>query len=327
MFCDLFAGTGAVGEHFKKKGYSIIANDLQYYSYVINRHRVGNSAQLSFAGLSREIPDLSKISDPTVSSLDSIKIVCRYLEGLRPIKGFLYKSYSPGGTGGERLYFSDDTSMRCDSIRQKIEEWRVAGEISQDEYYSLLCSLIESIDKYANTASVYGAFLKKLKKSAAREFSLQPTPWIIDKLQHQVFNQDINRLARRIEGDIVYLDPPYNQRQYSANYHILETIALYDNPPLRGKTGMREKESKSLYCSRRKVLDIFDDLIQNIKAKYIFLSYNNEGLMRLPDIEEIMSKRGKYGVFTKTHRRYKADSNRYNKSDQTTEYLHYVICD
>ena len=216
--------------------------------------------------------------------------------------------------------------MRCDAIRQKIEVWHKKGQITKKEYYFLLCSLLESVDKYANTASVYGAFLKTFKRSALREFQIEPATLVINDKEHKVFNKDINQLVKEIKGDIVYLDPPYNHRQYSANYHMLETIALYDNPKLKGKTGMRLQENKSLYCSRTKVLKTFEDLIQNIKAKYIFLSYNNEGLMRLSDIRRIMSQRGEYGVFVQTYRRYKADTKRYNKTDKTKEYLHYVVC-
>ena len=173
---------------------------------------------------------------------------------------------------------------------------------------------------------MYGAFLKKMKKRAEQQFILQPSPMIVNDQEHKAFNKDINKLVREIEGDIVYLDPPYNHRQYSANYHILETIARYDNPEIHGKTGLRREDHKSLYCLRSKVCDVFEDLINNIKAKYIFLSYNNEGLMCLPDIERIMSKRGEYGLFTKIYRRYKADTKRHNKADQTKEYLHYVVC-
>lgn len=324
VFCDLFAGTGAVGEYFKKKGYSVIANDIQYYSYVINKQRIENHKPLPFLGLKDSIPSLSGVRKEKRGDM-----VCEHLNREKGIKGFIYNNYSSGGTqdaDAQRQYFSDETSMRCDAIRQKIERWKAQEEIAENEYYFLLASLLESIDQYANTASVYGAFLKQLKKKAAQKFVLRPSVLTVNDQKHQVFNQDINTLVKEIEGDIVYLDPPYNHRQYSSNYHILETIALYDNPEIRGKTGLRADGHTSLYCSRVTVCDAFEDLIDNIKAKYIFLSYNNEGLMTHADIQRIMSKRGEYGVFTKTYRRYKADSNRYNKADQTKEYLHYVSC-
>ena len=326
VFCDLFAGTGAVGTHFKKKGYKVIANDIQYYSYVLNRHYVGNHKELLFDRLSDDVPDLEKT---TIKS--KAGIVCEYLNDLEGVDGFIYSNYCPGGTKGEerRMYFSDENGRRADVIRKTIEKWKEEKSVSDDEYYFLLASLIESIDKYANTASVYGAFLKKIKKSAQRSMVFEPAKHFINNNEHEVFNEDINDLIGRIEGDILYLDPPYNQRQYASNYHVLETIAKYDNPEVRGKTGLRDySEQKSAYCSRSQVKEAFSDLINKAKVKYIFLSYNNEGLMTPEDVREIMSDRGEYGFFTKEYNRFKADKseNRNYKANKTKEYLHYVVC-
>ena len=326
-FCDLFAGTGIVGRYFKKKGYKIIANDIQYYSYILNRHYIGNHKELKFLNLLKVIPGLIKIKEK-----DRKLFVCNYLSCINGIKGFIYNNYCVGGTKNniiERQYFSDENGMRCDAIRQKIEEWKDKKFISGDEYYFLITSLIESIDKYANTASVYGAFLKKLKKTAQKRLLLKPAELIVNDQEHQVFNEDINSVVGKIEGDILYLDPPYNQRQYATNYHILETIARYDNPIIHGKTGLRDYQiQKSLYCSRTQVKKTFRDLILKAKAKYIFLSYNNEGLMSFNDIKEIMSLRGKYENFTKEYSRFKADKSKNRKfiANKTVEYLHYVIC-
>jgi len=327
-FCDLFAGTGIVGSYFKKKGYRVIANDIQYYSYVLNRHYIGNHKELNFAKLIKKISELKNVE--TEKRKD---FVCDYLSNLKGTKGFIYKNYCLGGTKNKkelRQYFSNKNGMRCDAIRQKIEKWKEQNLISDDEYYFLITSLVESIDKYANTVSVYGAFLKKLKKTAQNNLILKPAELIINDQDHKVFNEDINKVAERIKGDILYLDPPYNQRQYATNYHILETIVKYDNPKIYGKTGLRNyQDQKSLYCSRMQVKKAFKDLILKANAKYIFLSYNNEGLMTLKDIQEIMSLRGKYGNFTKEYNRFKADKseNRNYTASKTVEYLHYVVCD
>lgn len=327
VFCDLFAGTGIVGSYFKKKGYNVIANDIQYYSYVLNRHYIGNHKKLTFSKLTAEIPELKN------KKVDERKdFVCDYLTELKGVKGFIYNNYCLGGTKDksiQRQYFSDDNGMKCDAIRQKIESWKNKELINDDEYYFLIASLVESIDKYANTASVYGAFLKKLKRTALQDLILRPAELIVNDQTHQVFSEDINEVTRKVKGDILYLDPPYNHRQYATNYHLLETIAKYDNPKIHGKTGLRDyDDQKSLYCSRLKVKDAFKDLILNAQVKYIFLSYNNEGLMSLEDIKKIMSLRGKYGFFTKNYNRFKADkdNNRNYKANQTTEYLHYVVC-
>jgi len=327
VFCDFFAGTGAVGLHFKKQGYQVYANDVQYYSYVLNRHYIGNHQVLIFKGLINNFPNLKRVKVE-----ERKNIICDYLNTLKGASGFIYKNYCLGGTQNQhykRQYFSDENGRRCDAIRIKIEDWRKQKKITNAEYYFLLTSLLESVDKQANTASVYGAFLKKLKTSAQKLFVLKPAELVINEQHHKVFNEDINNLASKIQGDVLYLDPPYNHRQYATNYHLLETVAKYDNPQIHGKTGLRDYESqKSLYCSRSKVKQAFKDLILKAKAKYIFLSYNNEGLMTPADVKEIMSLRGKYGYFTQEYNRFKADAdeNRNHKAKKTVEYLHYVVC-
>ena len=321
--CDVFAGTGAVGTYFKQKGFHIIANDMQYYSYVLNRHYIGNHKELSFNGLVKDC-NLDKISIVNRKSE-----VCKYLENLNPVKGFVYQNYALGGTKNkeyQRLYFSDANAALCDAVRIKIEQWKNDNKITEDEYFFLLATLLEAIDKCANTASVYGAFLKKLKSSAQKTLSLVPAKLILNSQDHQIYNSDANQLISQISADILYLDPPYNERQYCANYHMLETIAKYDNPRISGKTGLREyKSQKSLYCSKSNVKEAFADLIQKANVKYIFLSYNNEGLLTLDDIKEIMSQKGEYGYFTQEYNRFKADSQRDYKADKTLEYLHYCI--
>lgn len=325
VFCDLFAGTGAVGVYFKRRGYKIISNDIQYYSYVLNRHYIKNHRPLRFNRLIDVVDGLKKCK-----LLDRGNIVLNYLNKLKGQKGFIFNNYCLGGTKNkeeQRMYFSDENGTKCDAIRKKIEEWKNNKLIDDDEYYYLLASLVESIDKYANTASVYGAFLKQLKKSAQRAMVLEPAELIINDKEHKVYNEDINSVVGKIKGDILYLDPPYNQRQYATNYHILETIAKYDNPKIYGKTGLREySNQKSAYCSRNQVKKSFKDLIDNAKVRYIFLSYNNEGLMSAADIKEVMASRGKYGFFTKEYSRFKADKNREYKAEKTIEYLHYVVC-
>lgn len=301
VFADLFAGTGVVGSEYKKKGCRVIANDIQYYSYVLSRHYIGND-----------------------SSVDLILL--DYLNNLPGIEGFVYKNYC-AGSGSERNYFTDQNGKRCDAIRSELEKLLKEGRINEDTYFFYLASLINSIDKYANTASVYGAFLKHVKKSAQKVFVLEPLP-IINGIKGEVYNQDINTLVRNITGDVLYLDPPYNARQYCSNYHVLETIARYDNPVLKGMTGLRDAaEQKSGYCSSRTVATVFEDLIANADFRYIFLSYNNEGLMSFETIQSIMSKYGEYQQFTKEYRRFKADKdeNRNISAKATTEYLHCLI--
>lgn len=308
VFADLMAGTGVVSGSFKQDGYSIIANDIQYYSYVITKHVIENNGNLN---------------EERCNQLMAL------LNGLEGVEGFIYKNYSFEGTEGQefrRMYFTEHNAKKCDAIRITIEDWFKQGKINDIEYYFLLGSLINSIDKYANTASVYGAYLKQFKKSALREMKLEPLPIMHGQVECKVYNEDINELIKHVSGDILYLDPPYNARQYCTNYHLLETIARYDNPIIHGKTGLREySEQKSDFCIKSKVEKAFAEIIKNANFKYIFLSYNNEGLMSSQTIERIMKKYGKYRFEMQEYRRFKADNAREAKADKTIECLHCLI--
>ena len=299
VFCDIFAGTGAVGRYFKPRVSKIIANDIETYSYVLNKNYIANHQPI----------DTSEFLDE--------------LNSLNGIEGFIFENYAQGGKEN-RLYFSSENAKKIDAIRLKIEEWKNKGQLTDSIYYFLLASLLECADKVANTASVYGAYLKKLKKTALNPFILEPALFQINDNSHDVFQKDANDLIREIEGDVLYMDPPYNARQYGANYHLLNTIAIYDNFVPKGKTGMRSYK-RSQYCSKASVSNTFEKLISQAKFKYIFLSYNNEGLMSVDEINNIMSRYGKYSVATTSYQRFKADSNRENKADKTTEYLHILV--
>jgi len=292
VFCDIFAGTGIIGRVFKRDVKKVIANDIEYYAYVLNRNYIGNHRDLK----------------------EKLEVI-EYLNNL-PLRddGFIYNNYcSPAN----RLYFSDENGKRIDTIRMEIEKFKN----NEDLYYFLLASLVESADKVANTASVYGAFLKKLKKSAQKKLVLTPAIYEENDNEHLVFRDDANELIKNIKGDILYLDPPYNSRQYGANYHLLNTIAEYKEFKPRGKTGLREYY-KSSWCQKSKVKKVFEDLIKNANFEWIFLSYNNEGLMKEEEIKEVMSKYGRYELVKKEYKRYKADRNREYKDNKTYEYLH-----
>ena len=236
--------------------------------------------------------------------------------------GFIYRYYCLG-SGSGRQYFSNTNGKKIDTIRLKIREWREEEKIDSALYYYLLASLLESADKVANIASVYGAFLKHMKKSALKDMVLESADFMKNHNRHQVFNRDSNELIKEIKGDILYLDPPYNHRQYGANYHILNTISLYEVFFPKGKTGL-PNYNHSPYSKKTKVPNAFEELIKNANFKYIFLSYNNEGWMSKNDIKNIMSKYGKYTLAQKEHKRFKANKTdvRNHKLNKTFEYLH-----
>jgi adenine-specific DNA-methyltransferase len=302
VFCDLFAGTGIVGYNFKKEVKKVISNDLEYYSYVLNRNYIDNNFDINLDEYFKILNDLPLITD-----------------------GFIYQNYCSGGKEN-RLYFSDHNGKKIDTIRQQIKKWKEDGTIGDGVYYHLLASLLECADKVANTASMYGAYLKKLNRYSSKELILVPTNFDISRNKGDVYNSDSNKLITEIEGDILYLDPPYNSRQYGSNYHMLNTIANNEEFIPVGITGL-PKYNRSKYCVKSKVLGEFEYLIKNAKFKYIFLSYNNEGLMSVDDVKSVMEKYGEYSLFTTHYKRFIADKdiNRKFKANSTEEYLHVLI--
>lgn len=287
-----------MGRTFKKNVKKVISNDLEYYSFVLNKNYIENHEPLDYFSLIEKLNLLSGI------------------------EGFIFNEYCENGKS-DRLYFNAYNGKIIDAIRQKIEYWKNNNTINDKLYYFLLASLLESADKVANTASVYGAYLKHIKKSAQKQLILEPALFQINDNEHQVFNEDSNILIKKIEGDILYLDPPYNARQYGSNYHLLNTIAKYDTFVPKGKTGLREY-NRSNYCSKNNVRKSFEDLIKNANFQYTFLSYNNEGLMSENEIKTIMSKYGKYSLESTDYQRFKADKseNRNHIANSTTEFLH-----
>ncbi|KAA6231613.1 modification methylase [Campylobacter sp. LR291e] len=300
IFCDLFAGSCAVSKLFKGKVKQIIVNDKEFYSFVLAKNYIGNYIKLN---------EIGKLLD----SLNDATLL---------IKGKIFTHYALGG-GENRQYFSDENAKKIDTIRTKIEELKQENSINENEYFFLLASLLESADKVANTASVYGAFLKHLKKSAQKKMILSPANFEICNgiNEPQIFNENARDLITKINGDILYLDPPYNARQYGANYHLLNSIAIYDDFIPQGKTGLRYYE-KSAWCKKMSVENELEFIIKNANFKFIFLSYNDEGLLSLEQIQNIFKKYGKYELSTKIHQRFKADSKRTQKQNSTIEYLH-----
>lgn len=309
-FCDIFAGTGVVGKRFKELGCNVIANDNQYYSYVINKHYISNNRSITFDILKK-------------NNIDNVFI---YLNKVDNYKGFIYKNYTEAGTKNlqyTRMYFTDENAIKIDSMRNQIEKWFKSEQITSNEYFYLLTCLLESADKVANTASVYEAFLKKMKRSAQNKIELKELPILINRNTNgEVYKEDCNSLIKNIKGDILYMDPPYNSRKYNTNYHILETIAYGDMPEIKGKTGIRCDGVTSKFNSKNEVISAMDDLIKNADFKYIFLSYNDEGIMSIDDIEKIMKKYGEYRRYEKFHKRYKASKNKEVEKKTTIEYLH-----
>ena len=307
-FTDGFAGTGVVTDYFAKKypKCHVHAGDIQSYSTHVTMARTGSDI-----------------------SYDKILKYCDELNRIDGIEGFIFRTDASDNV----MYFTPDNAKKCDAIRQQIEKWYQDGKITYNEYSCLIGILVENVDKVANTASIYGAFLKKYKKSALKSFTMIPFEFeerigsvniqkkdVVEHIQMLKTSPDL-----MLDGQhVLYLDPPYNERQYASYYHVLETIANYDSPTVKGMTRIRDWSSqKSKWCNKKTAKEELDILIKESPHNHIYLSYNNEGIMTFDDIKEIFEKYGEYSVYEKEYNRYKADNNREYKSEKTIEYIHY----
>jgi adenine-specific DNA-methyltransferase len=292
-FCDLFSGSGTVARYFKQFCSSVIANDLEDYAYVLSRNYVENNEQFEYEQL------------------------IEHLNNIPNVKGKFYQTLSPFGG---RMFFTEYNAQRIDAIRQEIDKL----SLKQDQYYFLLCSLIESADCHANTTGVYAAYLKNFNDRSSKNMKLGAYPHKKGAVG-KVYKQDANKLIKEISGDILYLDPPYNNRQYGANYHVLNYIVNYSDFEIKheSKTAL-SNYNKSSYSQKVKVAEAFENLIANANYKYIFVSYNNEGILSFSEIKEIMSKYGEYNLKEKEHKRYKSNTNNLQQA-KVKEHLHVLI--
>ena len=192
------------------------------------------------------------------------------------------------------MYFSKENAGRIDFFREIIEKWYESDKITNNEFAYLLACLLESVSGISNTAGVYGAFLKHWDKRALKPIifnRIDSSPGIAKNIE--VLNSRIEDIISDIDCDILYLDPPYTQNQYGTQYHLLETLILNDNPILskitgsRPTTSMRSQWSKNYYAHV-----LFDKIIAGTKAKYVILSYNNDGFMSKDFIETTMKRYG-----------------------------------
>lgn len=312
VFCDLFSGTGSVAKHFKHK-YEVISNDFLHFSYVLQKATIENNTVPSFKKLKT-----IGIHDPFLFLEET---PCNHID----TDYFITRNYAPNNNC-ERMYVSAKNAVRIDFIRHTIESWKNENLLTEDEYYYLLAGLLEGVPYVSNITGTYGAYLKEWDKRAYKNFEMIRLDVEDNGRCNKSYNMDANQLISEIEGDILYLDPPYNSRQYASNYHLLETISKYDSPKIKGVTGIRDyTNQKSAFCIKKHVLKAFEDIIEKASFENIVLSYSNEGLMSFDEIEHILKKYGDPDSFKRYDIPYRKYKSKINKEQKTLyEYIFYV---
>ena len=279
-FYDIFSGTGVVGGRFNNGDIRVISNDLLNANYVCLKAFLG-------------------------SKRNNERIISEKLDYLNRV-GSDNENYFARNFGN--IYFTKENARKIGTIRNEIEK----NAEDEEERYILLCSLLYAVDKVANTVGHYDTFRKNLD-------SIRPIKLLIPDIDYshnslnEIFNEDSNSLIRRISCDVLYIDPPYNSRQYCDAYHVLENLAEWKKPEVKGiAKKMDRSHIKSSYCLKG-ATRAFEDLIINANCKHILLSYNNTGdskdgrsnaRIKDDDLIRILNNKGKVEIFAKDYKAF-----------------------
>jgi adenine-specific DNA-methyltransferase len=311
---DAFAGTASVSRALKENGWRVHSSDLLMSSYVFQRAYV--VAESAGRNLEEQASELAS---------------------LPPREGFITRHFSPasGDARAGRMYFTPENAGRIDAAREELGDWRKAARIDSDAYYLLLAAIIEGADRVANTAGVYASYMKRWQPNAKRVFSIVPEIPIKGAQPAEAHLMDATDAAKEIgEVDLVYIDPPYNSRQYVAYYHIPEILArgwTDSAPAIRGKVGLLAgTEGRSQWSHGRRVRKLFSSLLAATGAKHALVSFNSEGHLAPDALQSLLaaaSVDGEVSHFTQSYRRYRADSEREGRHyhrDSALEHLYLV---
>jgi len=291
---DVFSGTGVVAEYFLNKGKEIYINDLLFSNFVIYKALLSNGKF--------EESKITKIIDE-YNRIDIEKIQDNY--------------FSDNFSGN---YYHYNDAKKIGYVREDIENRFLNKEINEREYYILISCLLYSMDRISNTVGHYESFLNK--EPECKNLQISNLNIKSYNSNSYIYNEDANSLVRKINVDVMYIDPPYNARQYANFYHLLENIAQWKKPKVYNKAKkMERKNIMSEYC-KSNAKAVFTDLIENINAKYIIVSYNNTyeakstssiNSITYQDMIRILEKKGNVKVYETDYKFFNSGKTNLNK--------------
>ncbi len=316
---DIFSGSGIVARYLKKYSNLLITNDLESYSYTLNKCYLSNKSELN---LDKLVSDYNYLKEQLNAELS---------------EGFITELYAPKDTNnikrGERVFFTKRNAMYIDTCRKLI------NNLPEEERAFFIAPLLTEASIKNNTGGVFKGFYKNKEgigqyggsgqNALARIMADIDLPYpIFSNYECQVINykKDANILAQELENiDLVYMDPPYNQHPYGSNYFMLNLINDYEKPlAISEVSGIPEKWNRSNYNKKKEALESMRDLCSKVKSKYLLISFNNEGFISKKEMEDMLTQIGKVTTLEKRYNTYRASRNLNNRSLHTIEYLFIV---
>ncbi len=327
-FYDAFTGSTVVARLAKTLGLRVIANDWEPYSSVIATAYLQNNRP------------------PEFRALGGLENALHTLNSLEPVRRYIATHYCPQDDEHydpetERMFYTQENGRRIDAIREQIASWKSDGAIDDNEEAVLLAPLIFQSSYCSNTSGVFKGFhrgwggaTKTAWYRIRSTLTLMPPVFWDNGHENLIYRRDANDLLDEVACDIAYLDPPYNQHQYGSNYHLLNTVALWDKPPVKprfaartdgnGKSAIRldwRTERKSPYCYKHSALDAFRKLVHGLKARYVLVSYSTDGIISLDDLLETLADRGGLSVVAQRYKRYRVSSQRPSPKSHNIEFI------
>lgn len=327
VFLDIFAGSGVVARLAKTLGYRVIANDWEPYSKVINNCYIRCNAP------------------PQFETLGGYDKAIGFLNSLAPRIDWVTDHLCPRDDVNydvevDRMFYMRKNGLRIDAIRHQILEWRSRGMIDEVEEDCLLAPLLYQACYTSNTSGVFKGFhngwggqTKTALYRIAGDLTLAPAVFFDNAVPNEVICEDAQRVAealREEELNVVYLDPPYNQHPYGSNYHVLNSIALWDKPEL-GKTitpGTKSAIRLDWRTQRRSAYNHSDEaarayrrLVQTLNAQFILTSYSTDGTIPLDEMLAANIERGHVRIEMKGYKRYRVSSQRFSTKPVNVEFV------
>lgn len=326
-FLDLFSGSGVVARLAKTLGYRVIANDWEPYAKLINGCYIANN------------------QPPDFKALGGYEKALGILNSLPPRVDWITDHLCPRDDENydiavDRMFYMRKNGMRIDAIRRQIFEWHESGTIDDAEQDCLLAPLLYQACYTSNTSGVFKGFhngwggqTKTALYRIASDLRLTPSVFFDNGFDNHVFCDDAQRIAERMrtdELDVVYLDPPYNQHPYGSNYHVLNTIALWDKPGLSKtitpgtKSAIRldwRTERRSAYNYADEAARAYAKLLKTLNARFVLTSYSTDGFIPLEKMLEANINRGHIRIEMKGYKRYRVSSQRFSNKPMNVEFV------